>query len=242
MKLTNLTAAAAGALAATVLAGGIAWSAIGDGGVIQGCYDAGGNLKVVSMLPCPKSYTPLQWNQQGMKGDKGDKGETGQQGPQGPTGTLASLEALNGRACNRNGQAGAAQIAYDATGVATITCVVSGGGGGEGVPPDAINNTCAASVNLGLFFSGLHSARSGTTSPAGTEDWFRVSLVEGLRVQVTLTGDPGIKFDIVGPCGSTVESGLTSAQVSAPNPFSIRVYGDANVTGSWTLAISPPPP
>jgi hypothetical protein len=60
----GLLAAAVGALAATALAGGIAWAAIpGDGGVIQGCYDSGGNLKVVSAPPCPKGYTPLAWNE-----------------------------------------------------------------------------------------------------------------------------------------------------------------------------------
>lgn len=95
MKQTLLTAVVS-ALAASVIAGGIAWASIpGDGGVIQGCYDAGGNLKVVAALPCPKGYTALQWNQQGpqglqglqgIQGPKGDKGDTGGQGPAGPQG------------------------------------------------------------------------------------------------------------------------------------------------------------
>jgi hypothetical protein len=54
----------AGALLAVV--GGVAWAAIpGPGGVIQGCYDAGGNLKVVEQLPCPKGNKPIAWNQTG---------------------------------------------------------------------------------------------------------------------------------------------------------------------------------
>ena len=54
----------AGALMAVV--GGVAWAAIpGPGGVIQGCYDGGGNLKVVEQLPCPKGFKPLAWNQAG---------------------------------------------------------------------------------------------------------------------------------------------------------------------------------
>jgi microcystin-dependent protein len=108
-----LIAAAVGGAIAIVLAGGVAWAAIGDGGVIQGCYDSGGNLKVVAALPCPKGYTPLPWNQQGppgipgatggtgpagVKGDKGDpclpsdpacvgpKGDKGDKGDQGPPG------------------------------------------------------------------------------------------------------------------------------------------------------------
>ena len=68
MSKGHLLSAAAGALVAGVLAGGIASGAVGDGGVIQGCYDSGGNLKVVPALPCPKGYTGLPWNQQGPKG------------------------------------------------------------------------------------------------------------------------------------------------------------------------------
>lgn len=55
-------------LATAVLAvvGGVAWAAIpGPGGVIQGCYDGGGNLKVVEQLPCPKGSKPIAWNQTG---------------------------------------------------------------------------------------------------------------------------------------------------------------------------------
>ena len=88
-RFTLLTGVVVGALAAMV-AGGIAWAAIpGPGGVIQGCYDGGGNLKVVNALPCPKGYTSLPWNQQGVngvKGDKGDKGDPGGPGPAGPPG------------------------------------------------------------------------------------------------------------------------------------------------------------
>ena len=70
-----------GLVAVGSVAVGVAYAAIpGAGGVIQGCYDSGGNLKVVSALPCPKSYTPLQWNQQGVKGDTGATGATGATG------------------------------------------------------------------------------------------------------------------------------------------------------------------
>jgi hypothetical protein len=60
-----------GGAVAIMLAGGVAWAAIGDGGVIQGCYDSGGNVKVVAALPCPRGYTPFQWNQQGPPGIPG---------------------------------------------------------------------------------------------------------------------------------------------------------------------------
>ncbi|HXY17678.1 MAG TPA: hypothetical protein VEH79_05890 [Gaiellaceae bacterium] len=55
-------------LGVSLLAVGITYAAgriPGANGVIQGCYDSGGNLKVVASLPCPKRYTPLAWNQLG---------------------------------------------------------------------------------------------------------------------------------------------------------------------------------
>ena len=58
------------------VAAGVAYatgSIPGGNGVIQGCYDNGGNVKVVSALPCPKGYTSLQWNQSGANGVSGYK-------------------------------------------------------------------------------------------------------------------------------------------------------------------------
>ena len=72
MRRRDLIAALAGGAFALLLAGGAAWAAIpGPDGVIQGCYDGGGNVKVVQALPCPKNYTPFQWNEQGLKGEPG---------------------------------------------------------------------------------------------------------------------------------------------------------------------------
>jgi len=66
---------------------GVAYASIpAANGVIQGCYDSGGNLKVVPSLPCPKGYTALQWNQQGPQGPQGAAGPQGPQGPAGPQG------------------------------------------------------------------------------------------------------------------------------------------------------------
>src|SRR5262245_575265 len=86
IRRRDLVAAVTGGAVAIMLAGGVAWAAIGDGGVIQGCYDSGGNVKVVSALPCPKGYTPFQWNQQGLKGDPGPQGPPGTNGQNGAPG------------------------------------------------------------------------------------------------------------------------------------------------------------
>jgi hypothetical protein len=97
MTRRELLAAAAGALATTALAGGVAWAAIPSGNVIDGCYQkVEGQLRVIdSTETCRPSELPISWNQtgpqgpqgpQGLKGDKGDTGETGPQGPQGESG------------------------------------------------------------------------------------------------------------------------------------------------------------
>ena len=93
MKNQALLTAVVSALAASAIAGGIAWAAIGDGGAIQGCYDSGGNLKVVSALPCPKGYTALAWNQQGPPGSQGVPGTPGTPGVDGSD----AASALTGR-------------------------------------------------------------------------------------------------------------------------------------------------
>ena len=81
-------------LLAVGVVGGLVYAAIpGANGVILGCYDSGGNVKVVNALPCPKGYTPLQWNAQGVKGDKGDTGATGAAGAPGATGATGQTGA-----------------------------------------------------------------------------------------------------------------------------------------------------
>jgi hypothetical protein len=87
MRRRDVAAALAGAAVVLVLAGGVAWAAIpGPNGAIQGCYDSGGNVKVVEALPCPRNYTPFQWNAQGIQGPQGEKGEKGEKGDPGPIG------------------------------------------------------------------------------------------------------------------------------------------------------------
>jgi hypothetical protein len=66
---------AAGVLVAVAGATGLAVGAIPDStGVIHGCYDSGGNLKVIDTAAgqtCAKGYTPLNWSQTGPQGTPG---------------------------------------------------------------------------------------------------------------------------------------------------------------------------
>jgi hypothetical protein len=70
------------AIAALAVAlGGVAYAAIPNtGGLITGCYDSGGNLKVIdtsTVSSCPKGYTSLNWNQTGPQGPAGVNGVSG---------------------------------------------------------------------------------------------------------------------------------------------------------------------
>jgi hypothetical protein len=70
-------------LVAVAAGAGYAAGAIPDpNGVIHGCYDSGGNLKVIdtsTVSSCPKGYTSLDWNQTGPQGPAGVNGVSGYQ-------------------------------------------------------------------------------------------------------------------------------------------------------------------
>jgi Collagen triple helix repeat (20 copies) len=89
MKQT-LMGAAAGALAATAIAGGVAWATIpAADGVIHGCYQKEeGNLRVIddATQSCRPSEVAISWSQTGPQGPQGAAGPTGPQGPQGEKG------------------------------------------------------------------------------------------------------------------------------------------------------------
>lgn len=87
----TIAVAAAAALAA-VGAVSVASGAIpGSGGTIDACYNAVGELRVIDKeagKACANRWTPLSWNQQGVKGDTGPQGPQGLQGPKGDPGTV----------------------------------------------------------------------------------------------------------------------------------------------------------
>ena len=102
---------------------GYAFGAIpGTGGVIQGCYDSGGNLKVVNALPCPKGSTALSWNQTGPTGPPGETGATGASGATGAPGP-SNLAALQGSLCTVNARPSSLNVSVDSTtGVVSMVC------------------------------------------------------------------------------------------------------------------------
>ena len=119
MKIERkLVLSGAAVVMAVALGTGVAWAAgvtlpfSGDGNTINGCYSAGGIVKLLtpSVPTCPSGFTSITWNQtgpqgpqgpagpQGPLGDTGPQGLQGPQGPPGPVGTSAAYLANNGPA------------------------------------------------------------------------------------------------------------------------------------------------
>ena len=103
-KKKALLSAAALAVAVTIATGiaaaaGVTLPFSGDGNTINGCYAAGGALKVLTpdAPSCPTGFTPITWNQtgpQGPRGATGPQGPVGPAGPPGPQGVPGSVGAM----------------------------------------------------------------------------------------------------------------------------------------------------
>lgn len=176
--------------------------------VINACVKKkDGRVRVVAAgASCRRGELPLAWNTQGpsgpagaagpagapgpagpagAKGDPGARGATGAggpagragpTGPQGPAGAaLSTLESLNGVGCHAGGHVA---ITYDASGIATITCATSGGGGTSALRVNELmtGSTGAASnefveiVNTGTAAADIGGFRLAYRSSAGTSD------------------------------------------------------------------------
>lgn len=82
---------AVGVVVGAAVAGGSAYAITrdipGPDGMIHGCYDATGDLKVIdSGTTCVRGVNALNWNQQGPAGPQGAKGDAGPAGPKGDAG------------------------------------------------------------------------------------------------------------------------------------------------------------
>jgi len=215
MSRRNIVAAAAGAVVATALAGGAAWAAIPatPGGVIQGCYDSGGNVKVVEALPCPKNSTPFQWNQQGLPGVKGDKGEDGADGANGVGPTVSQLPEGD-----TNCPTGGAALT-DASGSTAYVC--NGLTGDDGQP-----------------FAGSFTSPNGEYAISVTDTGITIS--HGTANSIMLTGDDlavrsediDVRSDL-----TMMLRAATTATVDAQTKFTLRSSGtgDIHTTGVLDL-------
>ena len=90
------------AVAIVAIAGGVTYAVadIGDGGVINGCYQKNvGNLRVIDPSAgdsCRPSEIAISWSQtgpQGPPGPQGPKGDTGATGAIGPAGAAERVQS-----------------------------------------------------------------------------------------------------------------------------------------------------
>lgn len=142
----RLYAAAVGALALAVVAGGAtaAFDAGGDG-VIRACRHKSGQLLVPAAgKACKRAQQALEWNRQGPAGPAGPAGPPGAPGPEGPPGpagppgadgedaAIGSIEALAGIACRaEDGAAGTVAVETEVGGAILLSCER----GGDDTPP-----------------------------------------------------------------------------------------------------------
>ncbi len=211
IRSTRLVAIAV-CLAAATVAGAYAQSALvlNDASTINACRVAAkGWLRAVnSPNACRKHERPLSWNvmgpagPQGPDGVAGPAGPPGPQGPQGPAGPegpvgpagpagagLTSLDDLDALPCK--GGAGTVDLTFDDADAAVLTCVPSGGGGGEadlsvnelvtGVT-GAASNEFVEIANTGTAAADLSGWKLVYRSAAGTSDVVLSTVADGMSL------------------------------------------------------------
>ena len=207
IRSTRLVAIAV-CLAAAVAAGAYAQSGLllNDASTINACRCSGGWLRAVdSPNACRKHERALSWNitgpagPQGPAGAAGPAGPAGAQGPQGPPGPegpagpagppgagLTSLDDLDGLSCN--GGAGNVDLTFDDADAAVLTCVPSGGGGGEATlsvnelmtgVTGAASNEFVEIANTGTAAADLSGWKLVYRSAAGTSDVVLATVPDG---------------------------------------------------------------
>lgn len=161
MKIRSRRTVLAGALAATLAAGGIAYATIPANGFISGCYlKSGGTLRVIDATTgaCSSKETSLNWNVQGVQGAPGLPGPQGLQGLQGDKGDPGAPGAP--------GPAGVS--GYE---------IVHGGDQGTLPFQKAINLACPSGKRVlgGGESVTLHASNGGFVDSGSTPLWSRPS-------------------------------------------------------------------
>jgi hypothetical protein len=228
----------AGVAAASVLAGGAAYGAVSSipdaaTGVIHGCYDSGGNVKVIDTsvtTTCPKGYTALNWNQKGPAGAGATvtpltlgnsicpSGGAEIQDGNSPAGTAYACSGTNGvngtNGINgTNGTSAAPEFTW------TIACP-SG---------DCAGNIATSSIPDGVVLTPVSITVNAGTCP-----------VQGLVMSATISDAAGIALASVS-WGASTTSGIRG-----PDPISavngnvgpLRYVADAECVSPFTISFN----
>jgi Lamin Tail Domain/Collagen triple helix repeat (20 copies) len=205
----------------------LSWNVEGPAGARGATGPAGADGPAGPPGPAGPAGAPGPKGDPGARGATGPAGAAGPAGPQGPAGSqgppgpaLSSLESLDGVACHLAGVAGTARLTYDAAGVATLTCVTSGGGGGTGdirVNEFMTGSTGAASnefvelVNAGTSAADIGGFKVAYRSAAGTSDTTLATVPAG----TTLAAGAFYLLGGSGYAGSHVPDQTFSASLAA---------------------------
>jgi hypothetical protein len=225
MRRRDIVAAAAGAVVATVLAGGVAWAAIpGDGGVYSACMLRNvGTVRLIDkslppgnlMSRCkPALEVEISWSEQGPQGLPGVQGSPGQNGSDGEDGESPTVQQL--AAGDANCPAGGAAIT-DASGSTAHVC--DGQAGADGQP-----------------FAGTFTSPNGEYSISVTDAG--ITIARGSTNSIVLSGaDLDIRSeDIDMESGlSTVLKAGTTATVDAQSKFTLKSSGGGDIHANGVL-------
>jgi len=161
------------AAVAALTAGGAAYATIPDSttGVITGCRDASGGLRVIDKqagATCPAGTTQLEWNQQGRQGP------TGLRGPQGPAGPNNLHWIKVDRAGGVTGKSdsgatvytGAAYVYFNISGIDVAKCAISA------QPTDALFSDGAITTSYQVYSGGWVYVRAQQLHANNQVDWY----------------------------------------------------------------------
>jgi hypothetical protein len=171
----------------------LAWNAQGPAGPAGAAGRAGATGPAGVPGPAGAAGPKGDAGERGATGAPGAAGRAGATGPQGPAGpALGALESLNGIGCRAGGHAGTVALTYDASGVATITCGSSGGGGTSALRVNELmtGSTGAAAnefveiVNTGSAAADIGGFRLAYRSAAGTSDVTLATVPAGTTLAV----------------------------------------------------------
>ncbi|MEI8334878.1 MAG: hypothetical protein WCH74_13660 [Chloroflexota bacterium] len=173
------------AVVSLILVSGVALAASipGPDGVIHGCYDKQGDVKVVASRLCPRGSTALDWNQTGPPGPRGPQGAAGPRGLQGATGATG--------ATGETGETGATGATGPVSGYQIVTRTGSVVVGEDGIPGGLlVSNSCMGGKSvLGGGVDPSFTAHGGA-SPIGLDMYasYPGSEVEGVSTWFVVIG------------------------------------------------------
>lgn len=165
----------------------------------------------------------------GATGPRGLQGSEGPQGVQGPPGLLASPSALEGVPCQSPDGPGATAVVVDTEHGSHPGASTGSGSNGIGfacIRADDLepNDSRPAATDATGFISGGFRWASGTISPAGNDDWYKLTSVD-LGGDVVLLDSLGSLMDVYRNGTQVAAATQCYATSAGAADWEIRVYG-----------------